>query len=380
MSREPEEGKYSMQSASDRFRSQTQPRQIQTNSSICSSISSVKCTSISTRSSASLPPSALRKGKFDVSGRAQIRPLLDLSIIYDLFGENATLYHVLGIEPWTEAADIKRAYLRQGRATLVHGGFAFTAENAPQNLDDFPQLARKEFQAISIAYEILSNPELRSDYDCHGVVHVQSSTSRTNASESSSQNSVRWKPYVEEKVIIDSHPDEHSRRAVIIEAPKEQHKEYGWLESHLRGIDKEAEKFLRGDMLDSFDEGITSLKKSLESLIGNIGSIDSPLGTDVATAVEPNEDNAVSAVIESEPNKQNQTNFMKKLGAKINLFHEEDQITVDSYQQDNMTEKEKSSALHSPCSVTMFGRYMEDMTDSTVRACGLSDSFYNLLG
>ena len=379
MSREPEEGKYSMQSSSDRFRSQNQPRQIQTNSSICSSISSVKCTSISTRSSASLPPSALRKGKFDVSGRAQlIRPLLDLSIIYNLFGKNATLYHVLGIEPWAEAADIKRAYLRQGRATLVHGGFASTAENAPQNLDGFPELARKKFQAISIAYEILSSPELRSDYDCHGVVHDQSSTSRTNASESSSANSVRWKPYVEEKTIIDSHPDEHSRRTVLIEAPKEQNKEYGWLESHLRGIDKEAEKFLRGDMLDSFDEGITSLKKSLESLIGNIGSIDSPQGTDVATAVEPIEDSAVSVVIESEPNKQNQTNFMKKLGAKINLFHEEDQVTVDSYQQDNMTEKEKS--LHSPCSVTMFGRYVDDVTDSTVRACGLSDSFYNLLG
>ena len=40
---------------------------------------------------------------------------------------NATLYHVLGIE---QSGGIKKAYLRQGRATLIHGGFAFTTENA----------------------------------------------------------------------------------------------------------------------------------------------------------------------------------------------------------------------------------------------------------
>ena len=38
---------------------------------------------------------------------------------------------------------------------------------------DSPELARKKFQAISMAYEILSIPELRSDSDCYGVVHVQ---------------------------------------------------------------------------------------------------------------------------------------------------------------------------------------------------------------
>lgn len=383
--REPEEeGEYHPGQLSDRFKSKKQQlnmnHPISSNSSITSAIS---------RSSASLPRSVLRKGKFDVSRRARVtRPLLDLSVIYDLFGENATLYHVLGVDPTASAADIRRAYVRQGRATLLHGSLAFTDENAPRNLDDFPEMARKKFQAISIAYEVLSIPELRSDYDWHGVVYAQSSSScRTDASsESRCQNGVRWKEYVEEKIIIDSHPDEHSRGTGAVGAPKEQHTatapkatEYGWLGSHFRGIDKETEKFLKGDFLDKFDEGIVKLQQSFGSLIGSIGTKESTetkrSGFDVASVASNGGD--LISVDESKPNI-----IVEQLHAKEKLFHKEHHMTVEPYkgETNGRVQNEQPSGCDSPCSVAAFSPWADDVTKGSNSMWNLSESFSNMLG
>mmetsp|Transcript_21574 Transcript_21574/g.46931 ORF Transcript_21574/g.46931 Transcript_21574/m.46931 type:complete len:384 (+) Transcript_21574:187-1338(+) len=379
--REPEEGKY------DTRGSQNQPPLIQISCSSMSSHNSMKSASVGPCKP--LPPSALRRGKFDVSAdRAQP---IDLSIIQDTFGENATLYDALCIQPSVDAAEIRRAYLHQGRVTLLNGGLAFTANDAPRDLDDVPELARKKFQSISIAYEILSTPGLRSDYDQYGLVYAQSPTPPAGADKPRRQNSVRWKPYVEEKLIIDSHPDEHSRTSESTDKPKraphKQEQEYGWLQFHLRNIDKEAEKFLVGDTLESFvDERFTSVKEygvqnincvraNFGSLIDNMGSRDSTQGDSEISAAG---DSEVSAAVESKPTK----NFMKKLRAKRNLFRKKTQITVESYQsqKDDIMDQDKSSVAHSPCSVTMFGQCMEDATVGAVGACGLSDTFYHLLG
>lgn len=339
---------------------------------------SVKSASVSLNNSTVLPPSALRKGKFDVS-TSKAQPLaqpwadpLDLSIIQDTFGDIATLYHVLRVEVWAEAVDIRRAYLRQGRETLlnVDGGFALTASSPPRNLDDVPVLARKKFQAISIAYEILSTPELRSDYDKYGVVYAQPPTPPPNATEARRQNSVRWKPYVEEKVIV-SHPDEHSRTSESAGAPtlrKKQEREFGWLESRVRHIDEEAEKFLRGDTLEHFvDESFTTVKQSIGSLIRKKGNRHSTQEADDMTTLGSTDDSEFSASIESKPKKT----VVKQRRAQTNLFHQDSQHTVQPQQrQDNVVEKDGSSVMHSPCSVMQF---IGDMTGGAVGVCGLND-------
>lgn len=282
-----------------------------------------------------MPPSALRKGKF------ASRALLDLSIIHELFGVNATLYSALSIGQWAEPDDIRRAYLRQGRATLFNCGFIFTKDHSPRNLDDFPEIIRKKFQAVSIAYEVLSQAELRSYYDKHGVVYVIESPASTRRN----IKSVRWESFVEEKRIIDAHPDEHSHRArpVGMEG-NEQNGEDGWLEQQLQGTEEETDTFSKVDLLDSFSSW-------------SFGSIVEKLG-------------GRKDLLESE------LKFVERLHENKSLFHKEHQITVQPYQQGNAKTKDNTPALHSPCSV-IFGVCTGDTNDSI---CGLADTFYNLLG
>lgn len=366
------------------------------------------------------PPSALRKGKFDNPGKLnQIRrPILDLSIIYDTFGESANLYNVLGVNYDAEADDIRRAYLGQGRAALLklNDGFTGTADDAPLSLDDVPEKRRKMFQAISIAYEILSNPRYRCDYDRYGVVYALSSTSTSNADETRPlRRSVSWKPYFEEKVIDDFSPEEHSHRTRPEVTLTEE--DNSWLESNLRNIDEETDQFLRGDLVDSFDESLMSLQDSLESLVENVGNImvrqnkseDAPAPIEIssqmksfvehlhakgleslkhsfgsllqnigsstthaaydATVVEPNE--GISIAIESRKN---------LVQAKGKIYCKESPIGDELHQPHQKHGLGMSlPAMHSPCSVIC----VDDMAGTvgcSLATCGLSDSFYDLLG
>ncbi len=153
----------------------------------------------------STPPSALRKGKFDVSS-PKAKSKGGLGIIYDAFGENLSLYKVLRLHPSAEAAELRKAYLTQGKAALVNGGVNMTdGFGGLQNLYSVPGEVRKKFQAVSLAYEVLSTPELRSYYDQYRDLPVKSSSLNTRSS------SVQWDEFVQEKIIWDSHPDEHSR-------------------------------------------------------------------------------------------------------------------------------------------------------------------------
>jgi len=219
-----------------------------------------------------LPPSALRKGKYDTScirsnDAHPVRSSVDLSIIHETFGENASLYNVLRIKPLADKNAIRRAYLREGRKALIdfrispkndRGECSFvTPEAAPKKLEDVPEDARKKFQSISIAYEILSTPELRRAYDSNVLV----GSKQREIKRVTSGNSVRWNPFVEEKIIHDSHPDEHSHR----KKPEE-----GWIQMHLQRLDQEADMFLNGDFLDELDESIASMSESLQQSIGSL--------------------------------------------------------------------------------------------------------------
>lgn len=244
-------------------------------------------------------PSALRKGKFTTStsnsssstilSTPAHRPRSNsLKVIHDLIEcdkkndtDSKSLYDVLCIGPSADAPTIRRAYLVQGRKCL-----AVQTGDAPRNLKDVPTSRRRKFQAVSIAYEILSTPELRSNYDKYGVVCAldNGSSSREQPQQHSHElsrsnpNNVRWKAYVEEKVITDAHPDEHS----VHSGSYNNHTPYdnmdvssvdsssitsedniGWLDK----FDKEADKFLKGTYIDKvLDESITGLQQTTSSL------------------------------------------------------------------------------------------------------------------
>jgi len=159
--------------------------------------------SFSCSSPSSTPPSALRKGKFDVSS-PKSKSKTGLGIIYDAYGQNLSLYQVLHIHPSAEASELRKAYLTQGKAALVNGGVNMSDRGLDlQNYYSVPDDVRKKFQAVSLAYEVLSTPELRSHYDKYGDLPVKSSLN--------TRSMVRWDQFVEEKIIWDSHPDEHLR-------------------------------------------------------------------------------------------------------------------------------------------------------------------------
>jgi len=152
------------------------------------------------------PPSALRKGKFDASS-PKAKSKSGLGIVYEAFGENLSLYQVLRVQPSAQAAELRKAYLKQGKAALVNGGIhnmTDGAKGALQNYYNVPDEVRKKFQAVSLAYEVLSTPELRSYYDQYRDLPLKSSSSLTAKS-----SIVQWDEFVEEKIIWDIHPDEH---------------------------------------------------------------------------------------------------------------------------------------------------------------------------
>lgn len=78
--------------------------------------------------------------------------------IEEAFGENCSLYtDVLQCPPTADAAQLRKAYYRA--ALKVH------PDKNPGN-----QAAQLQFQALSAAYQILQNEELRKEYDETGVI------------------------------------------------------------------------------------------------------------------------------------------------------------------------------------------------------------------
>ena len=95
---------------------------------------------------------------------------------------------------------------------------------------------------------------------------------------------------------------------------------------------------------------------------------------------DASEGDMIPSAVESEPIGENfdEHDFVKKLCAEESQFCMEYQITVEPYQRDGGAfVTGKSSAPRSPCSVADFGACM---AGAAIGSCGLSDSFYHLLG
>ena len=77
--------------------------------------------------------------------------------IEEAFGQGCNLYEVLNCEADADKAKLRKSYYRT--ALKVH----------PDKNPNDPKAA-KSFQAVSLAYQILQNPELRQEYDETGVI------------------------------------------------------------------------------------------------------------------------------------------------------------------------------------------------------------------
>ena len=335
----------------------------------------------------SLPPSALRKGKYDTTCHRTVQPTepsFDLSIIHATYGANASLYNILRINPSADSNAIRRAYLKQGQKTLLDHGIAnkngngkckfATPEAVPKKLEDVPAAARKKFQAISIAYEILSTPELRSAYDAKELAKKQP----VELTRVTSGNSVSWNPYVEEKIIEDSHPDEHSHR---------KKNEDGWLHMHLEKLDEEAQMFLNGDFLDELDESIASMSESLQESLGSLMrkgmGVSSRVTTSESDTLSYNVDTSKSSQEETDPSSLNK-GTMQTIGDTMQsetlyngkVLNVQTQFSTEIPDKQNGPSKQTRS-LESPCSVMGVSEFVSDVVDET--ASFLADSFSGLL-
>eukprot|EP00956_Cyclotella_meneghiniana_P035372 scaffold114336_cov76-Cyclotella_meneghiniana.AAC.6 len=316
-------------------------------------------------SGSQLPPSVLRKGKYTTDTSCN-RPSIDLSIIRETYGKNASLYNVLHIKPSAEVGIIRKAYLKQGRKTLLEHGIAHkngnglckfaTPEAVPKKLEDVPLEARKKFQAISIAYEILSTPELRRVYDAKEFPDRHSTVDLKRVA---SGNSVKWNPYVEEKIILDSHPDEHSHHRKKGDG--------GWLQLHLQRLDHEAEMFLNGDFLDELDESITSMSESLSS----IGSLMRKGIRDHANPKKCAKDKPAPTTASLK-----NTMFQPIDGKKQGPINVHTQFSAEIVDELNEPAKQTRN-LESPCSVMALGEFVTEVMDEATSM--LATSFSGLL-
>ncbi|MFL5458185.1 MAG: J domain-containing protein, partial [Myxococcales bacterium] len=67
-------------------------------------------------------------------------------------------YEVLGVGPDSEAAAIRRAYLERSRRYHPDAWYG-------KNLGEYAALLSKAFQRLSTAYQVLSDADLRAQYD-----------------------------------------------------------------------------------------------------------------------------------------------------------------------------------------------------------------------
>jgi len=117
-----------------------------------------------------------------------------MTIIHQAYGPAADLYRdVLRVRPVATDREIRTAYFRRGRQVLKepdgdrdgvperegeggvgaaaeeHGGGA-AASAGPMSMAAVSQRSKLQFQAVSAAFDILSDPELRRQYDASGTI------------------------------------------------------------------------------------------------------------------------------------------------------------------------------------------------------------------
>jgi curved DNA-binding protein CbpA len=206
------------------------------------------------------------------------------------FGPNADLYRdVLMVDPTiVSAREVRIAYFRRGRQVLAEGGGVRGLDEAA-SLNEVSNRVRTRFQAVSMAYEIVSNPTWKESYLQKGLVYSSSSfTTRVGVDDGMSVDTndpvsgsavsvppkpVRWKENVEE-LVFEQEPGE----AQFTQKPKKKKKRKNkirvmvdthQLDEHLEKLDMESEKNFVPDFWDNLEESLDGLLKLATTEKGN---------------------------------------------------------------------------------------------------------------
>jgi curved DNA-binding protein CbpA len=214
----------------------------------------------------------------------------ELSIIPDLyietittgFGESPDLFRdVLRVAPTATDREIRIAYFRRGREVLAEGGVRGLDQAA--TVGDVSNLCRARFQAVSMAYEIVSNPAWKEYYLQHGLIILReidgdgdgdgqsvdsndpvkgsAASLPPTTTTTTTRPAVRWNDHVEE-LVFDREPEELK----VVKRKKKKNKtrivvESEQLDKHLEELDKEAEQHFVADFWDSLEESLDGLLK-----------------------------------------------------------------------------------------------------------------------
>jgi len=104
------------------------------------------------------------------SRRRKTIPASYISIITSTYGVSADLYALLQVTRTSTARDIRISYFRRGRQVLTDSGIGNGAvQPTSATVGGVSEQAKMRFQAVSMAYEILSDEEMRATYDAYGL-------------------------------------------------------------------------------------------------------------------------------------------------------------------------------------------------------------------
>lgn len=103
--------------------------------------------------------------------------------IEEQFGKGCNLYELMGCSKDADKAALRKAYYR--KALKVH----------PDKNPDNPQAAQK-FQALSLAYQILQDADLRQEYNETGVIPHNDATAPDEDTDGNGTNA--WKDYFDQ--------------------------------------------------------------------------------------------------------------------------------------------------------------------------------------
>ncbi|KAL7561592.1 hypothetical protein ACA910_004183 [Epithemia clementina (nom. ined.)] len=197
--------------------------------------------------------------------------------IEEIFGQGCDLYEVLKCGKSADKAKLRKAYYRA--ALKVH------PDKNPNNPD-----AAKSFQALSLAYQILQDPDLRKEYDETGVIPHDDSMAGDQEEDATGVDT--WKQYFDQifgKVTISKIDDfvkkykcsDEERRDVLKEFKNrkgnlvkmlefvmlsEPRDAVRWVDDYLRPAmeNGEADKSLRDAMEKSLDKINKKIEKENE--------------------------------------------------------------------------------------------------------------------
>ena len=138
--------------------------------------------------------------------------------IEEAFGQGCNLYQVLKCERDADAAQLRKAYYRT--ALKVH----------PDKNPDNPTAAAQTFQALSLAYQILQNADLRAEYDDTGVIPHHDAVADHDKDDDNKDGMDTWKNYFDQifgKVTVSKIDDFAQKYKCSDEEKRDVLKEFG---------------------------------------------------------------------------------------------------------------------------------------------------------